>query len=174
MDKSSSIKAWGCPRCTPSSSAKIRSSFKTLYFYCLMHYAFFLERLYFCFQFPFALLAAINCWITSCLFFIAKNTIVFTLFVQRVFSFSRTAFSFRFLPWFLFGPCYIFASRCIWTTGLCWYSSKDLFQKGLNGVGKEKKFHAKSGTKRSLFRLWLRLFHAVLDIIFIVCLVVLP
>jgi hypothetical protein len=28
-----------------------------------------------------------------------------------------------------------------------------LFQKGSNGVGKEKKNYAKSGTKRSLFRL---------------------
>jgi hypothetical protein len=43
------------------------------------------------------------------LFFIAKNTLIFTLTVQRVFS------------------CYIFASRCIWTAGLCWYSSKGLF-----------------------------------------------
>jgi hypothetical protein len=33
-------------------------------------------------------------------FFIAKNTLVFTLFVQRVFSFSSTAFCFRFLPCF--------------------------------------------------------------------------
>jgi hypothetical protein len=55
--------------------------------------------------FLFSLLAAINGWITSCwfggrhiLFFIAKNTLVFTLIVQRVFSFSATAFSFRFLP----------------------------------------------------------------------------
>jgi hypothetical protein len=46
-------------------------------------------------------------------------------------------------------------------------------KKGLNGVGKEKKFHAKSGTKRSLFRLRLRLLHVVLDVILIVCLVVL-
>jgi hypothetical protein len=53
--------------------------------------------------------------------------------------FSRTVFSFHFLPWFLFRSCYIFASRCIWTSGLCWYSSKELFQIGLNGVGKEKK-----------------------------------
>jgi hypothetical protein len=50
-----------------------------------------------------------KCWIILCFFwdrltpfFIAKNTLVFTLIVQRVFSFSRTAFSFRFLPWFLF------------------------------------------------------------------------
>jgi hypothetical protein len=28
-------------------------------------------------------------------------------------SFSRTAFSFRFSPWFLFRYCFIFASRCI-------------------------------------------------------------
>jgi hypothetical protein len=37
----------------------------------------------------------------------------------------------------------MFASRCIFTTGPCWYSSKELSQKGLNGVGKEKKFLAK-------------------------------
>jgi hypothetical protein len=52
------------------------------------------------------------------------------------------------------------------------FSSKELSQKGLSGVGKEKKFHAKSGTKRSLFRLWLRLLHAMLDIVLIVCLVI--
>jgi hypothetical protein len=43
----------------------------------------------------------------------AKNTLVFTLIVQRVFSFSRTVFSFHFLPWFLFRSCFIFVSRCI-------------------------------------------------------------
>jgi hypothetical protein len=48
-----------------------------------------------------------------------------------------------------------------------------LSQKGLHGVGKEKKYHAKkSGTKRSLFRLRLRLLLAMLDIVLIVCLVV--
>jgi hypothetical protein len=30
-----------------------------------------------------------------------------------VFSFSSTAFSFRFSPWFLFRTCYFFVSRCI-------------------------------------------------------------
>jgi hypothetical protein len=62
-----------------------------------------LERLYFCFQFYFVLFAAINgCtptyffWRRHTLFFIAKNTLVFTLIVQRVFSFSSTAFSFLF------------------------------------------------------------------------------
>jgi hypothetical protein len=95
----------GMPRGTPSSSVKIRSSFKTLYFYCFIFYAFFLERLYFCFQFAFVLIAAINGWTPTnlfwrrhTLFFIAKNTLVCTLIVQRVFSFSNTAFSFHFLP----------------------------------------------------------------------------
>jgi hypothetical protein len=82
---------------------KIWSPFNTIYFYCFIFYAFFLEHLYFCFQFYFVLYAAINGWTpinffwrrrTS--FFIAKNTLVFTLIIQRVFSFSRTAFSFLF------------------------------------------------------------------------------
>jgi hypothetical protein len=95
----------GMPRGTPSSSAKIRSSFKTLYFYCFVFYAVFLERLYFGFQFSFVLFAAINGWTPTnffwrrcTLFFIAKNTLVFTLIVERVFSFSSTAFSFPFSP----------------------------------------------------------------------------
>jgi hypothetical protein len=58
----------GDVRGTPSSSAKSRSPFKTLYFYCFIFYAFFLECLYFRFQLSFVLLAATNGWITSCLF----------------------------------------------------------------------------------------------------------
>jgi hypothetical protein len=95
--------------------------------------------------------------ITSCCFggrwtpfFIAKNTLVFTLFIQRVFSFSATAFSFCFSPWFLFRYCFIFASRRIWTSGPCWFLSKEFPQKGLNDVGKEKKFHAKKWYKKEL------------------------
>jgi hypothetical protein len=118
MDKSSSLgmpmspqeisrrykrQSLGMPRGTPSSSAKIRSSLKTLYFYCFIFYVFFLEHLYFRFQFSFVLFAAINSWTPTYLFwrrhtsfFIAKNTLVFTLIVKRVFSFSSTAFSFLF------------------------------------------------------------------------------
>jgi hypothetical protein len=59
------------------------------------------------------------------------------------------------------------------TSDPCWFSSKELFQKGSNGVGKEKKNYTKSGKKRSLFRLRLRLLHVVLDVVLIVCLVVL-
>jgi hypothetical protein len=94
----------GMPRGTPSSSAKITSSFKTLYFYCFVFYAFFLERLYFRFHFSFVFFAVINGWTPTYLFwsrctmfFTARNTLVFTLFVQRVFSFLvlRLAFIFR-------------------------------------------------------------------------------
>jgi hypothetical protein len=66
------------------------------------------------------LFAAINAWTPTNFFWIwhtsfsiAKNTLVFTLIVQRVFSFSSIAFSFRFSPWFLFRSFYIFPSRCI-------------------------------------------------------------
>jgi hypothetical protein len=51
----------------------IRSSFKTLYFYCFICYVFFLERLYFCFHFPFVLFAAINGW-TPTFFFWRRHT----------------------------------------------------------------------------------------------------
>jgi hypothetical protein len=130
MDKSSSLgmpispqkiskrykhQSLGMPRGTPSSSAKIRSSFKTLYFYCFVFYAFFLECLYFRFQFSFVLFSAINGWTLTNFFwrrctsfFVAKNTLVFTIIVQRVFSFSSTTFSFRFLPCFFFRSCYLF------------------------------------------------------------------
>jgi hypothetical protein len=50
---------------------------------------------------------------------------------------------------------------------------KRVFKKGFNGVGKEKSFMQKSGTKRSFFRLRLRLLHVMLDVFLVVCLVVL-
>jgi hypothetical protein len=46
----------------------IRSSFKTLYFYCFICYVLFLERLYFCFQFSFVLFSSINGWTPTYLF----------------------------------------------------------------------------------------------------------
>jgi hypothetical protein len=51
----------------------IRSPFKTLYFYCFICYVFFLERLYFFFQFSFVLFAAINGW-TPTYFFWRRHT----------------------------------------------------------------------------------------------------
>jgi hypothetical protein len=47
-----------------------------------------------------------------------------------------------------------------------------LIQKVWLVLEKRKKFHAYSGTNGSLFRLWLRLLHIMLDVILIVCLVV--
>jgi hypothetical protein len=177
--RSTSVKAWGCPRGIPSSSAKIRSPFKTLYFYCFMHYVFFLEHLVFSFQFHLVLFAAINGWTPiiffwrSCLAFsFAKNTLFSLLSFNECSLFLLLHLVF-FLPWFVFRYCYIFASRCILISGPCWFSSKELFQKGLNGVGKEKQIYVKSGTKRSLCRLRPRLLHIMLDVFLIVCLVVL-
>jgi hypothetical protein len=59
----------------------------------------------FCFQFSYVLFAAINGWTPTNFFWrrftcfsFAKNTLFFTLIVQQVFFFSRTAFSFHFSP----------------------------------------------------------------------------
>jgi hypothetical protein len=100
---------------------------------------------------------AINGYITSCFFWrrwtrfsFAKNTLVFTLIVQWVFSFSATAFSLHFSPWFVFRSCYIFSSRCIFSSDLYWFSSKEVLIKNLNGVGKEKKLYAKKWYKKEL------------------------
>jgi hypothetical protein len=49
---------------------------------------------------------------------------------------------------------------------------KSCFKKVWMVLEKRKSFMQKSGTKRSLFRLRLRLFHAMLDVILIVCLVI--
>jgi hypothetical protein len=56
-----------------------------------------------------------------------------------VFSFSATAFSFCFSPWFLFRSCYTFASRCIWTSGLCLFLSKEFPKKGFEWCWKREK-----------------------------------
>jgi hypothetical protein len=75
----------GCPRDTPSSSTKIRSPFKTLYFYYFMHYAFFLERLYFSFQFYLVLFATINGW-TPTNFFLEEMYSFFICQEHSIFS----------------------------------------------------------------------------------------
>jgi hypothetical protein len=92
------------------------------------------------------LFAAINGWTPtnsfwrSCLAFHLPRTLSFSLLsFQRVFSFSRTMFSFRFSPWFLFRSSYIFASRCILTSSPFWFSSKELFQKRFEWCWKREK-----------------------------------
>jgi hypothetical protein len=49
---------------------------------------------------------------------------------------------------------------------------KSCFKKVRKVLEKTKSFMKKSGTKRSLFKLRLRLLHAMLDVVFIVCLVI--
>jgi hypothetical protein len=174
-----SVNAWGCPRGTPSS-AKIRSPFKTLYFYCFIFYAFFLERLYFYFQFSSVLFAAINGWITSCLFW--RET-------YSIFHLPRTLY----LSLLSFNGCFLFlelrlafvfrldscadlvislhqgAFRPLVYVG---FHQNSCFKKVWMVLKKRKKFHDYSGTNGSLFRLRLRLLHGMLDVILIVCLVV--
>jgi hypothetical protein len=157
MNNGQKLKLGDAPEAPLSSSVKIRSPFKTLYFYCFMHYVFFLERLYFSFQFSFVLFAAINLWITLCVWretcsiFHLPRTLYFSLLsFQRVFSFSATAFSFHFSPWFVFRSCYIFLLRYIFASDPCWFSSKEVFIKSSNGVGKEKKLYAKKWYKKEL------------------------
>jgi hypothetical protein len=141
----------------PCFISKNQVTFQNTIFYCFMHYTFFLERQLFL---VFSLFSFVCCnkWLDPnkflleklpCFLF-AKNTQFFTLIVQRVFFFSRTAFSFYFSPWFLFRSCYIFLSRCILTSGPCWFSSKELFIKSLNGVRKEKKLFVKKWYKKEL------------------------
>jgi hypothetical protein len=97
---------------------------------CTMHFSW--SASCFSFQFSLVLFATINGWTPTIFleklpcFSFANNTLFFTLYVQRVFSFSATAFSFHFSPWFLFRFYYIFASRCIFATGPYWFPSKEL------------------------------------------------
>jgi hypothetical protein len=49
---------------------------------------------------------------------------------------------------------------------------KSCFQKVRMVLEKRKSFMHKSGTKRSLFRLRLRLFHVMFDVVLVVCLVI--
>jgi hypothetical protein len=50
----------------------------------------------------------------------------------------------------VFRSYYIFASRCIFASGPCWFSSKRVVIKSSNGVGKKKKLYAKKWYKKEL------------------------
>jgi hypothetical protein len=106
-------------------------------------------------------------------FFIAKNTLVFTLIVQRVFSFSRTVFSFLFFRIDFCSDLVISLHKGVFTPLVyVGFHQKSCLKNVWMVLEKRKSFHTKSGTKRSLFRLRLRLLHAMLDVVLIVCLVV--
>jgi hypothetical protein len=115
------------------------------------------------------LFAAINGLIISCCFggrwtpfFIAKNTLVFTLFVQRVFSFLLLRLAFVFCLDFcsdlvlslhqgVFGPLVYVG-----------FHQKSFLKRVWMALEKRKSFMQKSGIKRSLCRLRPRLLHVVL------------
>jgi hypothetical protein len=144
-----------------------------------MHYVFFLERLYFCFQFCFILFAAINGWTPINFFWrrctrfsFAKNTPFSLLSFNEcsLFLLLRLAFIFHlgfcsdlvlFLHQGVFGPLVYVGIH-----------QKSCFKKVQMVLEKRKSFMQKSGTKRSMFRPRLRLLHAMLDVILIVCLVI--
>jgi hypothetical protein len=66
--RSTSVKAWGCPRHPLLHQQKFQVIFQDTIFLLLHMLCFFLEHLYFCFQFSFVLFAVINGWITPYLF----------------------------------------------------------------------------------------------------------
>jgi hypothetical protein len=133
----------------------------------------------FSFQFSLVLFSAINGYTPTnffwrrCTRFYLPRTLCFSLLSFNecsLFLELRLAFGFRLN--FCSDLLLSLYQGVFFASSPCWFSLKELFQKSLNGVGKEKKIHAKSGTKRSLFRLRLRLLHVVLDVILIVCLVI--
>jgi hypothetical protein len=144
-----------------------------------MHYVFFLERLYFSFKFCLVLFAAINGWTPtnffwrSCLAFHLPRTLCFSLLSFNecsLFLLLRLVFVFRLdfcsdiaisLHQGVFLPLVHVGIR-----------QKSCFKKVRMVLEKRKSFMQKNGTKRSLCRLRLRLFHVVLDVVLIVCLVI--
>jgi hypothetical protein len=92
--RGTSVKAWGCPRGTPCLSIKIRSPFNTLYFYCFIFYAFFLERqlfllsVFFCFGYC-------NKWLDHIMFVLERDFLRFSL--PRTLYFSLLSFNECFL-----------------------------------------------------------------------------
>jgi hypothetical protein len=111
---------------------------------------FFLERLYFSFQFSLVLFAAINGWTPTnffwrrCTRFHLPRTPHFSLLSFNecsLFLLLRLAFIFH-----LNFCSYIVISLhqgVFLTSGPCWFSSKELFQKGLNGCWKREKVSCK-------------------------------
>jgi hypothetical protein len=138
-----------------------------------------LERLVFSFQFCLVLFAAINGWTPinffrrSCLAFHLPRTLCFSLL-----SFNECSLFLELRLALIF--CLDFCSDLVISLyqGVFWplvhvsFNQKSCFKKVRMVLEKRKKNMQKNGTKRSLFRLRLRLFHVVLDIVLIVCLVI--
>jgi hypothetical protein len=88
-------------------------------------------------------------------------------------SFSATAFGFRFCLDLHSDLLISFYQGVFFPLVHVGFHQKSWIKKVRMVLEKRKRFMQKSGTKRSLFRLRLRLFHVMLDVFLIVCLVVL-
>jgi hypothetical protein len=83
-------------------------------------------------------------------FSFAKNTPFFTLRFNECSPFLELRLVFVFHLDLRSDLVISFLSRCIFASGLYWFSSKEVFIKSLNGVGKEKKIYAKKWYKKEL------------------------
>jgi hypothetical protein len=145
-----------------------------------MHYAFFLERQ----LFLFSVLFWFVCW-NKCLdhimFVLERAMLLFHCQEHSIFH------SYRFNECSLFLlPCLAFVFHLDFCSDLAISFHQGVFgplvhvsiyqnsflKKVWMVLEKRKSFMQKSGTKRSLFRLCLRLLHVMLDVVLIVCLVI--
>jgi hypothetical protein len=125
------------------------------------------------------LFAAINGWTPTNLlwrrrtsFFICQEHSIFTLIVQRCSLFLELRLAFFFALIFVQILFYLCIMVYLDHWSMLVYI-KSVVSKRFEWCWKRgKKFHAKSGTKRSLFGLRLRILHAMLDVILIEFLVV--
>jgi hypothetical protein len=189
--------AWRCP-CTPRNIKEVQVSklgdapeapllhrqisghLSTHYIFiasCTMHFSWSISC--FSFQFCLVLFDTINGWTPTnffwriCLAFHLPRTLCFSLLSFNECSFFlelRLAFDFRL--YFCSDHVISLHQGVFWPLVHVSIRQKSCFKKVRMVLEKRQNFMQKSGTKRSLFRLRLRLLHVVLDIILIVCLVV--
>jgi hypothetical protein len=176
--RGTSVKAWGCPRGTPSSVKNQvtfqHTIFLLLHALCIFLWASLLFILvFFCF-------VCCNKCLDPNKFLLEE---IYLLFICQEHSFSLLSFNecSLFLELRLaFIFCLDFCLDLVLSLhqgvfGPLVYvviHQKSCFKKVWIVLEKRKSFMQKSGTKRSLFRLRLRLLHAMLDVILIVCLVI--
>jgi hypothetical protein len=134
----------------------------------------------FSFQFCLVFFAAINGWTPtnffwrSCLAFHWPRTLHFSLLSFNVCSlFLEQCLAFVFHIDFCSDLVLSLYQGIFWRLVHVGFHQKSCFKKVRMVLEKRKNFMQKSGTKRRLFRLRLRLLHVVLDAILIVCIVVL-
>jgi hypothetical protein len=190
--------AWGCPL-TPRNIQELQASklgdapeapllhrqksghLSTHYIFiasCTMRFSW--SVICFSFQFRLVLFAAINGWTPTNFFwrsflaFYLPRTLRFSLLLFNECSlFLLLRFAFVFRLDFCSDIVISLHQGVFWPLVHVGIHQKSCFKKVRMVLEKRKSFMQKSGTKRSLCRLWLRLLHVVLDIVLIVFLVVL-